>query len=201
MGCGEEFVGFWACLHQLLPHRLLMGYSPGISDAYMGQGSAHFLVGRKEKRTVYDFEVANPHLFALQDPVCNMTRLQLLWCVPHRISRCTHLPIATLCFVGAQSCHEWLAPHQTPPRTFRLLLLVFFVTAATYIVSCVCAHHAAWQPDIDQRELATLLTDASTLEIRLMSKLGLMDKSHTPWESDKHDIAWQVRVATLPLRK
>jgi len=49
----------------------------------------------------------------------------------------------------------------------------------------------AWQPDIDQRELATLLTDASTLEIRLMSKLGLMDKSHTPWESDKHDIAWQ----------
>ncbi|KAF5841807.1 hypothetical protein DUNSADRAFT_11123 [Dunaliella salina] len=49
----------------------------------------------------------------------------------------------------------------------------------------------AWQPDIDQRELAALLTDASTLEIRLMSKLGLMDKSHTPWESDKHDIAWQ----------
>jgi len=25
-----------------------------------------------------------------------------------------------------------------------------------------------------------------------MSKLGLMDKSHTPWESDKHDTAWQV---------
>lgn len=26
-----------------------------------------------------------------------------------------------------------------------------------------------------------------------MSKLGLMDKSHTPWESDRHDIVWQVR--------
>jgi len=27
---------------------------------------------------------------------------------------------------------------------------------------------------------------------QVISKLGLMDKNHTPWESDKHDTVWQV---------
>ena len=79
----------------------------------------------------------------------------------------------------------------SPPLLFACVHCSFSKKELTTSPIHLCIAAQAYT-EIDQGELALLLTNASTLEIRLMSKLGLMDKSHTPWESDKHDIAWQV---------